>query len=184
MLVRRDPSMRGRLVVGILGGPSGGAVRSPMALDRLARDEGVADNVRFVEPTDRDTLATWMRAADIVAVPSHNESFGLVAVEAQACGAVVVATDVGGLPTAVGDAGLLVDGHDVHAWVDAMESVIDNPELRADLSARAARRARGFAWEVTAERLAGVYEAALATPRRASINDSDALTGIPTAVIP
>jgi D-inositol-3-phosphate glycosyltransferase len=65
-----------------------------------------------------------------------------------------------------------------------MESVIDNPELRADLSARAARRARGFAWEVTAERLAGVYEAALATPRRASINDSDALTGIPTAVIP
>lgn len=184
MLIRRDPALRDRLVVGILGGPSGGAVRSPMALDRLAEDEGVADLVRFVAPTDRDTLATWMRAADVVTVPSHNESFGLVAVEAQACGAVVVATNVGGLPTAVGDAGVLVDGHDVHAWVDALESIIDNPDRQADLSARAAQHARGFAWEVTAERLAAVYEAALATPRRASINDSDALTGIPTAVIP
>lgn len=183
-LVRRDPSLRDRLVVAILGGASGIAVRTPMALDRLAADEGIADVVRFVPPTDRETLATWMRAADIVAVPSHNESFGLVAVEAQACGAVVVATNVGGLPTAVGDAGILVDGHDPHEWANAIEAVLDDPERHADLSQRAAARAKAFGWEATAQRLAGVYEAALATPRRASINDSDELAGIPTAVIP
>ena len=141
--------------------------------------------MRFVPPTDRDTLATWMRAADVVAVPSHNESFGLVAVEAQACGAVVVATDVGGLPTAVGDAGILVDGHDPHVWANAIEGVLDDPERAAELSAASGRaRPRDFGWEVTAERLAAVYEAALATPRRASIDDADMLTGIPTAVIP
>ena len=183
-LVRRNPSLRSRLVVGILGGASGSAVRSPMALERLAEDEGIADLVRFVPPTDRETLATWMRAADVVAVPSHNESFGLVAVEAQACGAVVVATDVGGLPTAVGDAGVLVDGHDPHVWADAIEGVIDDPERATELSRRAVEHAAHFSWEATAERLAAVYDAALAAPLRASINDSDVLTGIPTAVIP
>lgn len=183
-LVRRDPSLRGRLVVGLLGGASGVAVRTPMALDRLADELGIADLVRFVPPTDRETLATWMRAADVVTVPSHNESFGLVAVEAQACGAVVVATDVGGLPTAVGDAGVLVDGHDPHVWANAIEGVLDDPDRRARLSRRAVERSQGFGWEATAERLAAVYEAALTTPRRTSIDDADVLTGIPTAVIP
>jgi D-inositol-3-phosphate glycosyltransferase len=183
-LVRRDPSLRGRLVVGILGGASGIAVRTPMALDRLADQLGIADLVRFVPPTDRDTLATWMRAADVVAVPSHNESFGLVAVEAQACGAVVVATDVGGLPTAVGDAGVLVDGHDPQVWAGVIQAVLKDPDRRAELSRRAVERSRDFGWEATADRLAAVYEAALTTPRRASIDDADVLTGIPTAVIP
>ena len=183
-LVRRNPSLCHRLVVGVLGGASGAAVRSPMALERLAEEEGIADLVRFVPPTDRETLATWMRAADVVAVPSHNESFGLVAVEAQACGAVVVATRVGGLPTAVGDAGVLVDGHDPHEWANAIESVIDDPAKAAELSSRAVAHAAQFSWEATAERLAAVYDAALAAPLRASINDSDNLAGIPTAVIP
>lgn len=183
-LVRRNPSLRGRLVVGVLGGASGIAVHTPMALDRLADELGIADLVRFVPPTDRDTLATWMRAADVVAVPSHNESFGLVAVEAQACGAVVVATDIGGLPTAVGDGGVLVDGHDPHVWAGVIESLIDDPERAAALSRRAVERSRDFSWEATAERLATVYEAALTTPRRTSIDDADVLTGIPTAVIP
>ncbi|MFW5473739.1 D-inositol-3-phosphate glycosyltransferase [Knoellia sp. CPCC 206450] len=183
-LVRRNPSLRGRLVVGVLGGASGSGVRSPMGLQRLADDEGIGDLVRFVPPTDRATLASWMRAADVVAVPSHNESFGLVAVEAQACGAVVVATNVGGLPTAVGDAGVLVDGHDPHEWANAIEGVLDDPARAAELSVRAVEHASGFSWEVTAERLVAVYEAALAAPLRASINDSDSLAGIPTAVIP
>ena len=183
-LVRRDPSLRNRLVVGVLGGASGSGVRSPMALQRLADDEGIGDLVRFEPPTDRATLAAWMRAADVVAVPSHNESFGLVAVEAQACGAVVVATNVGGLPTAVGDAGVLVDGHDPHEWANAIEGVVEDPARAAELAARAVEHASGFSWEATAERLAAVYEAALAAPLRASINDSDSLAGIPTAVIP
>ncbi|MFW5471278.1 D-inositol-3-phosphate glycosyltransferase [Knoellia sp. CPCC 206435] len=183
-LVDRDPSLRNRLLVGVLGGASGIAVRTPMTLDRLADELGVADLVRFVPPTDRDTLASWMRAADVVAVPSHNESFGLVAVEAQACGAVVVATRVGGLPTAVGDGGVLVDGHDPHVWAEAVEGVLKDPVRRAELSRRAVERSRDFGWEATAARLAAVYEAALTTPRRTSIDDADVLAGIPTAVIP
>ena len=101
-LVRRRPDLRSRLVVGILGGASGTGVRNPMGLTELAEQRGIADLVRFVPPVDRPTLAQWYRAADVLAVPSHNESFGLVAVEAQACGTPVVAANVGGLPTAVG----------------------------------------------------------------------------------
>ena len=97
-LVRRRPDLRSRLVVGILGGASGTGVRNPMGLTELAQQLGIADLVRFVPPVDRSTLAQWYRAADLVAVPSHSESFGLVAVEAQACGTPVVAANVGGLP--------------------------------------------------------------------------------------
>ena len=104
-LARRRPDIRDRLVIGVLGGESGSAVRNPMGLTSLAESLGVGDLLRLVPPVDRRTLAQWYRAADVVAVPSHSESFGLVAVEAQACGTPVVAANVGGLPTAVGDAG-------------------------------------------------------------------------------
>ena len=94
------------------------AWRSPAALQELAAALGVADVVRFAPPVGRAELADWYRAADLVAVPSHSESFGLVAVEAQACGTPVVAARVGGLPTAVADGvtGVLVDGHDPQVW--------------------------------------------------------------------
>ncbi|HEU5242476.1 MAG TPA: glycosyltransferase, partial [Ornithinibacter sp.] len=145
---------------------------------------GIGDLVRFVPPVDRPTLAQWYRAADVVAVPSHSESFGLVAVEAQACGTPVVAANVGGLPTAVGSAGVLVDGHDTADWATAIAGVALDPERRARLSRAAAEHASGFGWARTAERLADVYADAMARPREASINDAGLLTGIPTAVIP
>ena len=88
----------------------------------------------------------------------------------------MVATDIGGLPTAVGDAGVLVDGHDPHVWADAIVGVLDDPARRVELSRRAVERSRDFAWEATAERLAAVYEAALTNPRRASIDDAELLT--------
>ena len=183
-LVRRRPDLRSRLVVGILGGASGTAVRNPMGLSDLADRLGIADLVRLVPPVDRPTLARWYRAADVVAVPSHSESFGLVAVEAQACGTPVVAANVGGLPTAVGSAGILVDGHDTADWATAIAAVVLDPDRRAGLARASAEHAAGFGWSRTAKRLADVYADAMAHPREASINDSEQLTGIPTAVIP
>jgi D-inositol-3-phosphate glycosyltransferase len=183
-LVRRRPELRSRLVVGILGGVSGTGVRNPMGLTELAGQLGIADLVRFVPPVDRATLAQWYRAADVVAVPSHSESFGLVAVEAQACGTPVVAANVGGLPTAVGPGGVLVDGHDTADWATAIDGVVHDPDRHAGLARASAEHAAGFSWARTAERLAEVYADAKAHPREASINEAELLTGIPTAVIP
>ena len=160
------------------------AVRNPMGLEELADRLGIRDLVRIVPPVDRPTLAQWYRAADVVAVPSHSESFGLVAVEAQACGTPVVAANVGGLPTAVGPAGILVDGHDTADWATALGGVLLDPERRAGLSRASAEHASGFGWSRTADRLAEVYADAMARPREASIHDAETLTGIPTAVIP
>ena len=145
-LVRRRPDLRSSLVVGILGGASGTGVRNPMGLTELAQQLGIADLVRFVPPVDRSTLAQWYRAADLVAVPSHSESFGLVAVEAQACGTPVVAANVGGLPTAVGPAGVLVDGHDTADWATALEAVLRDPRGAAALARTSVEHAAGFSW--------------------------------------
>ena len=183
-LVRRRPDLRSSLVVCILGGASGTGVRNPMGLTELAQQLGIADLVRFVPPVDRSTLAQWYRAADLVAVPSHSESFGLVAVEAQACGTPVVAANVGGLPTAVGPAGILVDGHDTADWATALEAVLRDPRGAAALARTSVEHAAGFSWARTAGRLAEVYADAMDHPREVPIHDAELLTGIPTAVIP
>jgi D-inositol-3-phosphate glycosyltransferase len=92
----------------------------------LAASLGVAGSVKFLPPQTGDDLARLYRTADLVAVPSHSESFGLVALEAQACGTPVVAAAVGGLVTAVrhGVSGVLVDGHDPADWARAMGSLL------------------------------------------------------------
>ncbi|HEV7194715.1 MAG TPA: D-inositol-3-phosphate glycosyltransferase, partial [Pedococcus sp.] len=156
-LLARHPSWRGELVVAVLGGPSGSGLAHPHALEELAVELGIAAQVRFVPPVPRPELAQWYRAADLVVVPSHSESFGLVAVEAQACGTPVVAADVGGLPTAVGDAGVLVDGHEIPKWADAIEALLLNPGQREMLSRKAIQHAALFGWDRTTERLFEVY---------------------------
>ena len=100
----------------------------PTALIQLADELGIADHVTFLPPQSRDQLVDVYRAADLVAVPSYSESFGLVAVEAQACGTPVVAAAVGGLPVAVRDGvtGTLVDGHDVDDWAQAIGALLDS----------------------------------------------------------
>ncbi|ANS79999.1 Glycosyltransferase MshA involved in mycothiol biosynthesis [Serinicoccus hydrothermalis] len=166
-LVRRDPARRERLVVAVLGGLSGSGLTRPGSLGQVAREEGVADLVHLVPPVSREELATWMRAADVVAIPSHHESFGLVAVEALACGTPVVAARVGGLPLAVGDVGVLVDGHDPGEWADALAEVLDAREDGSGLAfaARAREHAQAYSWERTVDALLDAYAAAVTTRR-------------------
>jgi D-inositol-3-phosphate glycosyltransferase len=185
-LLARHPSWAGELVVAVLGGPSGSGLEHPESLQELTDALGIAPQVRFVPPVPRTELARWYRAADVVAVPSHSESFGLVAVEAQACGTPVVAADVGGLPTAVGDAGVLVDGHEVPKWADTLESLLLDPERRELLSRKAIAHAALFGWDRTTERLYEVYvEACRARTRGlAQPSPNGSLAGVPSAVVP
>jgi len=183
-LLARRPALREHLVVAVVGGPSGSGLAKPKALQKLADKLGITPQVRFVPPAARERLAQWYRAADLVAVPSYSESFGLVAVEAQACGTPVVAAAVGGLPTAVGDSGILVDGHDTTDWSHAIESLITDPARRADLSRTAVHHAPQFSWDHTTERLVEVYAEAHAARTASPIEDARVLAGIPAAVIP
>ncbi len=160
-LVRRDPALRDRLVVGVLGGPSGSGLAKPEALQELTAQLGLGDIVRFVPPVSRAALADWYRAADLVTVPSYNESFGLVAVESLASGTPVVAAAVGGLPVAVGDGGVLVDGHAPDAWADALESLLDDDARRLEMASAAPSHAEEFSWERTVDKLLSVYDRAL-----------------------
>ena len=162
-LLRLRPSLAGRLVVVIVGGPSGSEVGAPGRLEGLAASLGIGDCVRMEAPCPQRELADWYRAADVVLVPSHSESFGLVALEAQACGTPVVAAAVGGLRTAVRDgySGVLVDGHDPEVWARVLADLTGSPRKLAELSRGALEHASGFGWPTTAERLVGVYTGAM-----------------------
>lgn len=159
LLLERAPERRGRMVVAVVGGPSGSGLEHPEALGELAADLGIADLVRFVPPVDRETLADWYAAASVVCVPSYSESFGLVALEAEAAGIPVVAAAVGGLPTAVrhGVSGLLVEGHDPSAYAAAIGRILDEPGLRDSLSTGAVEQASQFTWGRAADRVLEVY---------------------------
>lgn len=162
-IVKHNPELRSRLVVAICGGPSGSGLERPDALVTLAHQLGVSDVVRFVPPTNRTDLVKWFQAASLCVVPSHSESFGLVAIEAQACGTPVVAARVGGLPTAVRDgiSGVLVDGHAAATWAKHIVDVVTNDQLRAKLSTGAIAHASHFGWEDTTDKLLSVYNEAV-----------------------
>ena len=161
----RKPEMA--VTVVICGGPSGSGLDRPTSLIELAEALGVSDAVRFLPPQTGDDLAALYRTADLVAVPSHNESFGLVAVEAQACGTPVVAAAVGGLVTAVRDgiSGTLVDGHDPADWARVLHGLLRAPGYREELSAGAVRHAQDFSWDRTAAGLLAVYRDAVTAHR-------------------
>ncbi|MEV6106853.1 D-inositol-3-phosphate glycosyltransferase [Streptomyces sp. NPDC051940] len=168
VLVERDPALRDRLVVPVVGGPSGSGLDKPEALQKLAAKLGVSDVVRFVPPVGQDRLAEWFRAASVLVVPSYSESFGLVAIEAQACGTPVVAAAVGGLPVAVRDgvSGFLIPGHDPDDYASALHRLAADTPLAARMGQAAARHARGFGWDATATATAEVYAGAMAEHRR------------------
>ena len=137
--------------------------RSPSSPTRSASPTWCASCRRWPSRCSLD----WYAAATLVCVPSYNESFGLVAVEAQAAGTPVVAAAVGGLTTVVRDgvSGLLVEGHDPTDYARAMERIIAAPDLRAELSRGAVAQAASFAWERTADRTLEVYRAAARSMR-------------------
>ncbi len=162
VLLEQDPALRHRLVVPVVGGPSGSGLEHPTALADLAAELGISDVVRFVPPVTQAELAVWSSAATAVAVPSYNESFGLVAVEAQATGTPVVAAAVGGLTTVVRDevSGLLVDTHEPRDWAAALRRLVDDPALVERLGRGAVAHAQDFSWERTADRTLAAYERA------------------------
>ena len=153
-LSRRVPNLH----VAVVGGLSGSAVDYPQHLQDLANRMTVP--VTFAPPASVDVLRDWYVAADLVAVPSFNESFGLVALEAQACGTPVVATRIGGLRTTVADgfSGLLVDGHGTSDWAAALERALSR---RTALSLGAVRHAAEFSWNSTADDLLSAYRGVL-----------------------
>ncbi|WP_084715307.1 D-inositol-3-phosphate glycosyltransferase [Streptacidiphilus rugosus] len=166
-LLDEAPELRERLVVPIVGGPSGSGMARPESLHKLAAQLGVCDVIRFQPPVGQAELADWYRAATALVMPSYSESFGLVALEAQACGTPVVAAAVGGLPVAVrdGETGFLVQGHDPRAWARVLRRFVDNPELGARMGAAAADHARAFGWGTAARATADVYADTIARAR-------------------
>jgi D-inositol-3-phosphate glycosyltransferase len=162
VLLRAAALLPANIRVVIAGGASGSGLAAPDSLIRLAAELGIADRVTFLPPQPRAALVNLYRAADLVAVPSYSESFGLVAIEAQACGTPVVAAAVGGLPVAVADgrSGTLVNGHDPVQWSLAIAELLagDLPVL----SRAAVDHAAQFSWDHTVDGLLASYGRAMA----------------------
>lgn len=145
----------------IVGGASGADGDAELEKCRtIARRHGVSDGVDLIDPVSHDILADYYRAADLVIVPSRSESFGLVAVEAQACGTPVVAANTGGLAYVVSssESGLLVDHHVPEAFCTAMKAILEYPDFAKRLSAGAVAFSQRFSWDTTATHLLELYE--------------------------
>jgi len=128
-------------------------------LDRLVRNTGLAGHVTFLGPQSREDLATLMRGARLMLVPSHSETFGLVALEAAASGVPVIAADAGGLGEAVvhGRTGLVLADRDADSWARAITGLLTDEPTRSAMASEARRHARGFDWGVVGERLSTIY---------------------------
>ncbi len=170
-MITHAPHLRAKLALVIIGGASGAGAAEPERLKVLATFLGVNDVIHFLPPVPREDLPDWYRASDLVCVPSYSESFGLVALEAQACGTPVVATAIGGLRTAVADgiSGCLVDGHDSRAWAAVISRLLSDPARRIALSLGAIQHASNFGWESTARRTLDVYDWVLSRGEESSI---------------
>lgn len=157
-LLERRPDIP--LQVSIIGSGSG---PEALELQPLINRLGVQDTVRLYPPVLPGQLAHWFRAADVVVMPSYSESFGLVALEAQACGTPVLAANVGGLPQAIsnGRTGVLVNGHGAALWSAALVALHDDGSMRRSLGAHAAVHALAFGWQRTALFTAQTYRTAV-----------------------
>ncbi len=156
--VSRAPSGED-LVLGVVGGPSGSRADEMARLADLASALGVADRVMFFPPQPQVRLADFYAAADALLVPSRSESFGLVALEAQACGTAVVAAAVGGLRYSVVDGvtGYLVEGHDPADHADRLLTLLGDSRRARDMSRSAVRHSMRFSWDATAGDIDAVY---------------------------
>jgi D-inositol-3-phosphate glycosyltransferase len=144
----------------IVGGPSGPHGEEEYErLRRMVDDHSVAGQVAMVAPQPHELLSSYYRAADVCLVPSRSESFGLVALEAGACGTPVVASAVGGLSTLVDDGrtGFLVDPSDPLAVAACVRRIVAEPLLAERQSTAAVLRARRYTWREAADRLRAVH---------------------------
>jgi D-inositol-3-phosphate glycosyltransferase len=165
----RDGLADGRRVrLLVVGGPSGSGLAQPTALMDIAHAAGVAEQVTFLPPQPPERLATIYQTSDLVAVPSFSESFGLVAIEAQASGVPVLAARVGGLPVAVRDGvtGMLVDGHGIDTWTAALVAMLSDRDRLTKMGVAAVAHAQRFSWSATADRLLDSYSRAGQAYRR------------------
>jgi D-inositol-3-phosphate glycosyltransferase len=147
-------------VLVVIGGPSGPGGQDELGrLHTLVEELGLGTRVRFVPPQRHEMLSTYYRSADVCLVPSRSESFGLVALEAAACGTPVVASAVGGLRTLVdhGRTGFLVEGRDPASFAGFVAEVLVDPRSAGDLAINAAARARVYTWSGAAARLRALY---------------------------
>lgn len=170
LLFKRRPDLRGELCLLVVGGAIDPGADAPETekieeLRRLVHEHRMEDSVDFVGSVDQDRLALWYSAADLCAVPSLTESFGLVALEAMACGVPVVATRVGGLQTVVedGGSGLLVAPGDHAALAEAIEQVLMDHRLRIHLAHGARDRAEQFTWHRVGDGIEAIYDRMLLT---------------------
>jgi D-inositol-3-phosphate glycosyltransferase len=144
----------------VVGGPSGtDGEAEVLGLRELVADLGLDDRVQFVPPQTHDRLVAYYQAADLCLVPSRTESFGLVALEAAACGTPVVAADVGGLGSVVDDGrtGFLVSGRTAADYASPVDLLLSDPELARTMGANALARSDRYLWSIAAARLRRLY---------------------------
>jgi D-inositol-3-phosphate glycosyltransferase len=163
-LVRRDqPSLTEKLCISIIGGNPGGEADDEQTefqrLNALKEELGLGDLVTFLGAKDQDTLVNYYSAAEVVVMPSHYESFGMVALEAMACGTPVIASDVGGLTYVVEDNfnGYLVPSQDYAAMAEKITLLLRYPSLRDHLGEQARRWVERFSWSIIADDILRVY---------------------------
>lgn len=165
---KRFPEIATRIKVLICGGLSGSGTEEKYSLSNLASELSISDDVCFLQPLPPEELAALYRTADVILVPSHSESFGLVALEASATGTPVIAAAVGGLVTSVKDniSGLLVGNHDPATWAEKIADIALRPTFRNELSSGGIEHAQRFSWQITAQNLADSYERSIFDFRR------------------
>ena len=168
LVLEREPELRQHVALSIIGGDSGGdAGRESEEMDRLRRlreELGIGDLVIFLGSKDQDFLACYYSAASVVVVPSHYESFGMVALEAMACGTPVIASAVGGLPFNIADGfnGYLVPNGDPEALAYKLALLLKFPSLREQLGEQARHWVERYSWTNIADEILDVYQRTLA----------------------
>jgi len=156
--------MKQNLCLSIIGGDPDGKSEHEngaemMRLKGLCEKYGLNNFVTFLGKRNQETLPYYYSAADVVIVPSHYESFGMVALEAMACGTPVVASQVGGLAFLVRDGvtGYHIPVGDYHYLKEKLINLMDSPELGRQMSRHAVHTARKYSWEIIAGKIIGVY---------------------------
>jgi D-inositol-3-phosphate glycosyltransferase len=164
LFVPEIPCWQEDLSVVIIGGAPGAGIEKVndelARLEKLRLELGIQELVTFQGAQDQDTLVYYYSAADLVVIPSRYESFGMVALEAMACGTPVVASRVGGLTYSIqdGQTGFLVPERDAEALAEKVRLLLCDEELREKLGRQAAKWARNYGWSAIADQILELYQ--------------------------